>query len=836
MNLTPQQLKKLEKIKKLLDSGNVGIITYLLDLEDKLENEIPNFLEVLKRVKGDDGDTYELTDSDRKDIANQARELLDDEGIASKVLNRLSLKEIAKIASSFIEVPLPKEVDVKALKKALKQEILDEMPEPVNGENGKDANEEAIIEKIEDDLEEDLPQFGTQFRDGLELLIGDDRLDKKAIKGLDDYEEVSRLAREKPRVIGGGKQNLYQLNDVNIQSPSNNHVLKYNSTTNLWENGTVAGGLTSFTSPNDSITIGGSLTDPTVDLKLSHENTWTIGQVFNDPDVTYTPQPSPSLSITFTPDASGFLAIGNIYAYAVYAYYYDGTNYAYDNVGISASQSDPNDSQNYFVDVTWSTATDANGYLLVDTNTGDFINVGNVTTYQVTPSTTWTGSAFFPALTPNSIVVPGHPVWANKTQDWGTADFNVLAMGLSGTNHLQFRWKYTGVSGSGNLRFESDDGTLRAINANIYADTIVATSSISGYIYPTTLGQNYIAYGSSGGYVTGGSNFIFNPSTTRLLVSNAGITPQNQLHMHYSTATAVYAQFTNSATGSTSADGFRLGIDSAAGVELRNYEATAINIYTQNILRANIPSGGVTQLNVYGFVRGAVSSIATTSTDGLVAGNDASATSGVPVQRAPRLRFYGHVWNGTSTKVESWIVEPASQTSGATPTSVLAFGREYDLGTGYTYHMNLASSGNLSVGLGVTAGTLGRFEARATSGSQIVGSYDGSNYWTATTSSAGAVTFDAVGASAGFTFSDSVTMADAKDIIFNTTTGTKIGTATSQKLGFWNATPIVQPTTSVGSATLVSPGAGTNIKSDDTFDGYTLQQVVKALRNAGLLA
>jgi len=62
------------------------------------------------------------------------------------------------------------------------------------------------------------------------------------------------------------------------------------------------------------------------------------------------------------------------------------------------------------------------------------------------------------------------------------------------------------------------------------------------------------------------------------------------------------------------------------------------------------------------------------------------------------------------------------------------------------------------------------------------------------------------------------------------------GATTSQKLSFWNATPIVQPTTAVASATVASPGAGSNIKTDDTFDGYTIAQVVKALRNAGLLA
>jgi len=37
-------------------------------------------------------------------------------------------------------------------------------------------------------------------------------------------------------------------------------------------------------------------------------------------------------------------------------------------------------------------------------------------------------------------------------------------------------------------------------------------------------------------------------------------------------------------------------------------------------------------------------------------------------------------------------------------------------------------------------------------------------------------------------------LADAGNITVGTTTGTKIGTATTQKLGFYNATPVVQPT------------------------------------------
>lgn len=53
------------------------------------------------------------------------------------------------------------------------------------------------------------------------------------------------------------------------------------------------------------------------------------------------------------------------------------------------------------------------------------------------------------------------------------------------------------------------------------------------------------------------------------------------------------------------------------------------------------------------------------------------------------------------------------------------------------------------------------------------------------------------------TFADTLmTFADSYNMTFNTTTGTKIGTATSQKIGFWDKAPVVQPT--VGSDTLVN--------------------------------
>lgn len=63
-----------------------------------------------------------------------------------------------------------------------------------------------------------------------------------------------------------------------------------------------------------------------------------------------------------------------------------------------------------------------------------------------------------------------------------------------------------------------------------------------------------------------------------------------------------------------------------------------------------------------------------------------------------------------------------------------------------------------------------------------------------TTSGAVSLTGDFTHGTGTATFNNGMTIADAKNIILNTTTGTKIGTATTQKLGFFNATPVVQQT------------------------------------------
>jgi hypothetical protein len=83
-------------------------------------------------------------------------------------------------------------------------------------------------------------------------------------------------------------------------------------------------------------------------------------------------------------------------------------------------------------------------------------------------------------------------------------------------------------------------------------------------------------------------------------------------------------------------------------------------------------------------------------------------------------------------------------------------------------------------------------------------------------------------------FAGSIQLVD-KDFILSTGTGTKIGTATGQKLSFWNKTPIIQPTTSITGATFVA-NTGTTINTGSTFGGYTLDKIAAALINLGILA
>jgi hypothetical protein len=67
-----------------------------------------------------------------------------------------------------------------------------------------------------------------------------------------------------------------------------------------------------------------------------------------------------------------------------------------------------------------------------------------------------------------------------------------------------------------------------------------------------------------------------------------------------------------------------------------------------------------------------------------------------------------------------------------------------------------------------------------------------------------------------------------KDLVTDTTTGTKIGTATTQKIGFFNATPVDQP------ATVTDP---TGVTTDEDVEARTaINAIIDRLQELGLIA
>lgn len=83
----------------------------------------------------------------------------------------------------------------------------------------------------------------------------------------------------------------------------------------------------------------------------------------------------------------------------------------------------------------------------------------------------------------------------------------------------------------------------------------------------------------------------------------------------------------------------------------------------------------------------------------------------------------------------------------------------------------------------------------------------------------------------------SLTFADLANIGFNTGTGTKIGTDVGQKIGFWNATPIVQPAGATQAAPAAYATGAFGLDSDANM--HALYDLVVAIRtalvNAGIM-
>jgi hypothetical protein len=137
-----------------------------------------------------------------------------------------------------------------------------------------------------------------------------------------------------------------------------------------------------------------------------------------------------------------------------------------------------------------------------------------------------------------------------------------------------------------------------------------------------------------------------------------------------------------------------------------------------------------------------------------------------------------------------------------------------DIGSGAAIALSKLATGALPTAITVASanlvdGTIVNDDVSATAaiaGSKVAPNFGAQNVVTTGTLGAGATTLGG-----------SLTLGD-NNIVAGTTTGVKVGTAITQKLGFYNATPIVQPA-AAAQAAVVTTGA-----TSSTPFGYTEAQ------------
>jgi hypothetical protein len=128
---------------------------------------------VIEKNKGESNEEYEYIMAALGTTEINLKELITDSGKKSssevRTLEARIVSELERVESLIPD--LPEMPDIASLETRINNKI-DEVPA-------------AVITKIEAEL----PQHGAKFRDGLETLKGDDRLDASAVKGIDEKNE-----------------------------------------------------------------------------------------------------------------------------------------------------------------------------------------------------------------------------------------------------------------------------------------------------------------------------------------------------------------------------------------------------------------------------------------------------------------------------------------------------------------------------------------------------------------------------------------------------------------------------------------------------------------------
>lgn len=196
MQLNPQQKRKVDKLLKLSKEGSLAITAHLFELEEKIDEEIPQIKNIISKVQGVDG-------KDGKDGKD---------GYTPKKGVDYFDGEDGYTPQKGVDY-----FDGKDGKDGEKGERGDDGI-GLDGINGKDGS----------------PDTPEDIRNKLELLEGEDRLDAKAIKNL---PEVTK------GIVGGVvARNIYQMGDVSLSNLADGEVLTWDDTNKRWNNEASGGG------------------------------------------------------------------------------------------------------------------------------------------------------------------------------------------------------------------------------------------------------------------------------------------------------------------------------------------------------------------------------------------------------------------------------------------------------------------------------------------------------------------------------------------------------------------------------------------------------------------
>ena len=256
------------------------------------------------------------------------------------------------------------------------------------------------------------------------------------------------------------------------------------------------------------------------------------------------------------------------------------------------------------------------------------------------------------------------------------------------------------------------------------------------------------------------------------------------------------------------------GSDSTIDLNLYSTSTGAVKLRSNTnglVLTASNVASGVNYVNVLNAATGNGPYVAAYGSDSNIALNLAAKGS-------------GHVTLSGGNGITLDTVGVASGVNYLTATNAAASGspKLTTVGSDTNIDLTLQGKGASSVILGSTNGWA--FTAFAISGAvnyiAAVGHSTGNTPYFQAAGSDTDVSIGLATQGAGtINANASIVLADTKNLILNTSTGSKVGTATSQKLGFWNATPIVQPTTGVAAATFTA-NSGTAVNDSSTFNGY----------------